>query len=149
MAISGSGTTNLGGSLYSGLTSVSNIDSLATQTGKFRTEYNSSELAGVTPEMAVNIAAGIDTYISNVGDAMNSLNDLALTGGLKGSKVEISAKNFISKVVTLCNNLVTELTAAEKDIVTKVKDAYAAEEAAIASSMDDDIESAIGSGTEQ
>jgi len=107
-------------------------------------------VAGVTPEMATNINAGLTTYLSNIASVTKSLNDFVTAiinnkAVFQGS-VNASLQEFSTSIDSLVNSYTNGLAAAEHEIAKNVAAAYLQNDQTISGSVDTQTQSMEGFG---
>lgn len=121
MAVSGNESNKIDMTNYNTFTQ-KNINTIATVT------IDEAAVAGVTPDMANNIKAGLDSYVASINEAKKSLIDTvnaALTNKtIFQGEVNSALSDFVTSVDTTINTYISGLVAAEQDIVNSVAAAY-------------------------
>lgn len=92
-------------------------------------QINEQSVAGVTPEMAANIKAGIDSYITNVTTVKNTLIETINSAVenkriFQGYSINSALNSFVNSVNEAINSYVNGLAYAEDEIVKNVAAAY-------------------------
>jgi len=95
------------------------IDGPTKKTGYlgFNLENIGAQLAGVTPDMAANIAAGIESYKSRVQGVLDQLKNVDPNMAFRGSAITTALTNFVEGVKTVSNNYLLKLEEAQNEII--------------------------------
>ena len=115
--------------------------------GTLAVEDVGSQLAGVTPDMAKNIASGIESYRTRIDAVLNKLNNVDPSTAFKGSAITSSLTNFVDGVKTVANNYLTRLSDAEREIVESVAAAYESQDEQLSGQMNADTKNVVGSSS--
>ncbi len=110
---------------------------------------NEQSVAGVTPEMAANIKAGIDSYIANVNTVKNTLiNEVNSAVESKrifqGYAINSALNNFVTSINEAINSYVNGLAYAEDEIVKNVAAAYLQNDQTMSSNINSTTETMEG-----
>lgn len=106
--------------------------------GVFGLSNVGAALAGVTPEMASNIATGIDNYRARIEGILNQLESVESTEAFRGEQITTSLKNFVDGVKAVSLQYLNKLVEAENEIVSSVKRAYETQDQQVSSQMSTD-----------
>lgn len=102
------------------------------------------KLAGVTPEMATNIATSIETYKTNIETILNKLETVESNAAFQGTSIKGALDTFVTSIKSLTFKYLTQLVAAENAIVSSVATAYATQDTELGSNLTSDANTLTG-----
>ena len=102
-------------------------------------DYNDGEkLAGITADFAQAVSATIDTYISEIKQKIDAIENLSSTTAFQGQGVTESIKKFVQGVKDSANAYITALQSAERQIVESVEEVYKFQDTRLESDLKSD-----------